>query len=396
MTQYDVVIIGAGIQGAACAQALSAAGYQCLVLERHVIPAAETSSRSSKLIHGGLRYLENGQFSLVFECLRERKLWLCNAPELVQEVPFYIPLYRHSKRRAWKIHLGLWLYRLLGGGPFKRVRRSEWSTLDGLNLKDLVAVFKYYDGQTDDVALTHAVLYSAEHLGARLCFNALFVGAHRQADAYQIQYQMNGMYHACQASLIINAAGPWVNHVLDAITPMPQQLTIDWVGGTHIVLPAQPLMGIYYVEAREDGRAVFIMPWQGKTLIGTTEKYFQVIPDIVAPTEGEIDYLLKVYNDYFNATMLRADVQSAFAGLRVLPRGTGSYFNRPRDTVIYPDDPRSPRCLSLYGGKLTASRATAEQVTKQVKGILGGRKQIADTRDLNLEPYRFVEKNNVL
>lgn len=391
MTQYDVVIIGAGIQGAACAQALSAAGYQCLVLERHASPAAETSSCSSKLIHGGLRYLESGQFSLVFECLQERKLLLRNAPELVQEVPFYIPVYRHSQRRAWKIGLGLWLYRLLGGGPFKRVQRSEWSALNGLDLNDLVAVFQYYDGQTDDVALTHAVLYSAKQLGACLCFNAQFVSARRHAEAYQIQYQMNGSTHECQVNVMINAAGPWVNQVLDAVTPRPPQLAIDWVGGTHIVVPEQSLSGIYYVEAREDGRVVFIMPWQGKTLIGTTEKHYQAIPDSIAPTESEIDYLLKVYNDYFSASISREDVQSAFAGLRVLPRDAGSYFNRPRDTIVYPDDSRSPRCLSLYGGKLTASRATAAEVVKLLEPVLGRRKNRADTRMLKLKPYRFVE-----
>jgi glycerol-3-phosphate dehydrogenase len=390
MTQYDVVIIGAGIQGAACAQALSAAGYQCLVLERHAQPAVETSSRSSKLIHGGLRYLESGQFSLVFECLRERKLLLRNASELVQDVPFYIPVYHHSRRRAWKINLGLWLYRLLGGGAFKRLRSSQWSTLIGLKLKGLEAVFQYYDAQTDDVALTHAVLYSAKQLGASLCFNAQFSAAQRQDDAYQIQFQLNNTTHECQAKMMINAAGPWVNHVLDLVTPKPPQLTIDWVGGTHIVLPAQPMDGIYYVEAREDGRAVFIMPWQGKTLIGTTETHYQVIPDYIAPTEKEIDYLLTVYNDYFCTVMARSDVQTAFAGLRVLPRDAGSYFNRPRDTIIYPDDCRVPRCLSLYGGKLTASRAIAEKVVKQVASILGKRKAVADTRDLKLKPYRFV------
>lgn len=391
MTQYDVVVIGAGIQGAACAQALTAAGYRCQVLERHALPAQETSSRSSKLIHGGLRYLESGQFSLVFECLQERSILLLNASKLVKDVPFYIPVYKQSLRSAWKIYLGLWLYRLLGGGPFNRLPKSEWSALKGLKSEDLVAVFQYHDAQTDDVALTHAVLYSAKQLGASLCFNAPLISAQWHNNAYHIKYQQDLTTHECQATILINATGPWVNHVLDCVTPKPPQLAIDWVGGTHIVLPSQSLPGIFYVEARQDKRAVFIMPWQGKTLVGTTEVNYQSIPTNITATEAEVDYLLSVYNNYFDTTLSRSDVETAFAGLRVLPRNSGRYFNRPRDTIIHPDDPRSPHCLSLYGGKLTASRATAEHVMKQVKRVLGGRTKVADTREIKLIPYRFTE-----
>jgi len=183
---------------------------------------------------------------------------------------------------------------------------------------------------------------------------------------------------------VINAAGPWVNHILDLITPSPPQLSIDWVGGTHIVLPGQSLNGIYYVEARHDGRAVFIMPWQGKTLIGTTETHYPVIPQSITPTEEEIAYLLKVYNEYFSMAMARKDVQTAFAGLRVLPQDTGGYFHRSRDSIIYPDEVHQPRCLSLYGGKLTAYRATAEAVLKQVRSVLGKTEIKADTKNLKI------------
>ena len=150
---FDVVVIGGGIHGAGVAQAAAAQGYSVLVLEQSAI-AAGTSSRSSKLIHGGLRYLENAQFSLVRECLRERALLLKNAPELVKLKPFYIPVYSETSRSAWQIRAGLALYSTLGGlgadTRFKIVPRHEWGTLDGLDREDLHKVFRYYDGQTDD------------------------------------------------------------------------------------------------------------------------------------------------------------------------------------------------------------------------------------------------------
>ena len=189
---YDVVVIGAGIHGAGIAQAAAAGGYTVLLLEQHA-PAFGTSSRSSKLIHGGLRYLETGQFALVRECLREREFLLKLAPDLVRLVPFYIPVYRHTTRRPWQIHTGLSLYALLGGlgehVRFTRVPRTQWDELDGIATHDLQAVYRYFDAQTDDAALTRAVLYSAQTLGATVKVPAEFLNATLLPETCSVVYR---------------------------------------------------------------------------------------------------------------------------------------------------------------------------------------------------------------
>jgi glycerol-3-phosphate dehydrogenase len=189
---YDIVIIGGGIHGVGVAQAAAAAGYSALVLEQTGL-ASGTSSKSSKLIHGGLRNLESGQWRLVRESLREREVLLRVAPELVRLVPFYIPVYRHTRRPAWQIGTGLSLYALLGGlhenNRFSDMARSGWAQLDGLDTRDLQHVFRYYDAQTDDAALTRAVMHSAESLGAQLHCPASFTGAEYTGNGWRVDYR---------------------------------------------------------------------------------------------------------------------------------------------------------------------------------------------------------------
>ena len=167
---FDVMVVGGGIQGAGCAQAAAAAGYRVCLLEQNTWGSG-TSSRSSKLIHGGLRYLETFQFSLVRKSLTERKILMRIAKALVHPVPFYIPVYEHSTHSSWKIFAGLSLYSLLGGfdslSRFRRVPKHEWGSLNGLNTKGLRHVYQYWDTQTDDQLLTVAVVNSAEKLGGQ-------------------------------------------------------------------------------------------------------------------------------------------------------------------------------------------------------------------------------------
>src|SRR5271168_3386108 len=181
MKEYDVIIIGGGIHGAGVLQAAAAAGHSALLVERRAL-ASGTSSRSSKLIHGGLRYLESAQFALVRESLRERAIHLRIAAELVELKPFFIPVYRDTRRRPWQLKLGLWMYALLGGfgaaTRFGSVPRSDWPALDGLKTQDLDAVIRYHDAQTDDALLTRAVVQSALQLGgAGLAMPATFTRA---------------------------------------------------------------------------------------------------------------------------------------------------------------------------------------------------------------------------
>lgn len=381
MTEYDLVIIGAGIHGAAVARAASHDGYKVCIIEQYHQAGMATSSRSSKLIHGGLRYLESYQFKLVRECLHERAVLLKTAPSLVKLTPFYIPIYHFNKRPAWLIHIGLFIYRLLGGGHFKKIPKTEWSSLDNLDTKQLQAVFQYYDAQTDDQKLTQAVLDDAIDQGATFKPDCEFLSARVSANNLQVNLKNQD---SINAKIIVNAGGPWVNDVLQKITPQQNTLPIDLVQGTHIVIPRTLSKGIYYVEA-SDQRVVFAIPWKQHCLIGTTETPFNDKPENSQPLPEEIQYLLSTWNQYFNDTLTEDDVIESFSGLRVLPGSQTSAFNRSRDTLLHTDNYNRPSIISIYGGKLTAHRATAESVMKIIHHRLPGHDKIK-TSELRLEP----------
>lgn len=383
----DVVVVGGGIQGVGVAQAAAAAGYAVLLLEEREL-AAGTSSRSSKLIHGGLRYLETGQIRLVRESLAERELLLRNAPELVRLVPFYVPIYRETSRRPWEIRVGLALYALLGKlGPharFEEVPPREWSGLDGLSTTGLQRVFRYFDGQTDDRALTRAVMRSALALGAELACPARFLAAERASGGWSIRYEAAGEEHRTSALALVNAAGPWVEEVRARLRPPPPGAAIELVQGAHVELPGEIVRGIYYVEAPSDGRAVFTMPWNGRTLVGTTETPYRGDPAAVRPLDAEVEYLRATFHHHFPDRA--SDVLDAWAGLRVLPSGGGSAFRRSREVRLLTDDRERPRTVAIYGGKLTGYRATAERVLSLLRRTLPPREALADTRFLRLAP----------
>jgi glycerol-3-phosphate dehydrogenase len=384
MKEYDVVIIGGGIHGAGVLQAAVAAGHSALLIERAGL-AAGTSSRSSKLIHGGLRYLESGQFALVRESLRERAIHLRIASELVALKPFYIPVYRDTRRRPWQLKIGLWIYALLGGFDaatrFGSVPKSEWPQLDGLKTLDLDAVIRYHDAQTNDALLTRAVVKSALSLGAELAMPARYSRAILSEDGVTVIYAAAGAEVACKASVLINAAGPWAMQTAHAIEPAIAVPDVDLVQGTHIVIPHPLTAGIYYVESPTDGRAVFVMPWEGATLIGTTETPYHGDPDQVHPLPAEEEYLLAVVRHYFPAlsSVTRADITERFAGLRVLPAATQAAFDRSRETIFTTDRDVRPRVLCIYGGKLTGWRAAAAHVMQRISPSLPAAAKRADT-----------------
>ena len=374
-TDFDVLVVGAGIQGAGAAEALSAAGYRVVIMEQLGVAAA-TSSRSSKLIHGGLRYLESGQFQLVYECLRERRWLLANKPQLVRMVPFYIPVYLHSRRPAWLVRLGLTLYALLSGvtsgySRFRSIPRRDWDQLSGLNRDDLVAVYRYYDAQTDDAALTRNVVESAIASGAKLICPGSLVGAEVTDSGVRVDYVADGQLNTLRARALVNCSGPWVANTNSHCSPEAPLPELDLVAGTHIELPFSLGEKIFYVEA-EDGRAVFVMPWRGHTLVGTTERSYQGDPRDVAPTLAEESYLLRTVQRYFpNTRALQPhEICESWAGLRVLPHSSDNPFSRPRDTMICCDNDKRPRILAVAGGKLTSYRATARKIVKTLRPTL--------------------------
>ncbi len=389
MRTFDVIVVGGGIHGAGVLQAATAAGYSALLIEKGTL-ASGTSSRSSKLIHGGLRYLESGQFALVRESLHERAVHLRIAPELVELRPFFIPVYAGTRRRPWQLKVGLWIYALLGGFDsstrFGNVPRREWSSLDGLKTRDLDAVIRYYDAQTDDAQLTRAVVESARSLGGELAMPARFVSATLKDKAVEVAFEANGTRAVCGARVLVNAAGPWAIQVARAVQPAIYVPEVDLVQGTHIVLPMRVTRGIYYVESPTDGRAIFVMPWRDGTLVGTTETPYRGDPDQVVPLPEEEEYLLGIARHYFSAAtgLSRADILVRFAGLRVLPAASQEAFDRSRETIFTTDREPYPRVLGIYGGKLTGWRAAAEHVLERIRPSLGERQRRASTDQLVL------------
>ncbi len=383
----DIAVVGGGIHGAGVAQAASAAGYRTLVLEQTAL-ASGTSGRSSKLVHGGLRYLENAQLRLVRESLRERTLLLSLAPDLVHRVPFFIPIYRDTTRRSWKVGVGLSLYALLGGlapdTQFAAIPPRSWPDLDGLDTSGLQAVWRYYDAQTDDAALTRAVMKSAVSLGAELACPAEFVSALRTETGYRITYREGGADYEQNCRALVNAAGPWVDRVAHRVTPLPPAPPVELIQGTHVVLTGGLTQGVYYVEAPRDRRAVFLMPWKGRTLVGTTESPYAGDPALVHPLPGEITYLQETVHRYFPGQDL--DVVDSFSGLRVLPRSPALPFRRPRRTSLVREVSGRTRYIAIYGGKLTGYRATGARVVAMLKDALPPASTRSDTSRIPLSP----------
>jgi glycerol-3-phosphate dehydrogenase len=386
---YEVAVVGGGILGVGAAQACAAAGYRCVVIEQSGW-AAGTSSRSSKLIHGGLRYLESRQFSLVRESLQERAILLRIAPTLVKPLAFRIPVYRTTRRRPWELTAGLGLYAVLAG----------WTTLarfsacapgrmpaslrnSGLKAEGLQTVFRYWDAQTDDARLTRAVLASAQALGVEALCPAHVVAATRreESDGYRLTIDEGGSRRDVRCDYLVNAGGPWINDVLARVVPEATHRPIDRVQGSHLVLEPAIHADAFYLESPVDQRAVFVLPWKGKTLLGTTERPFDGDPREAAVSDAERDYLLATLRHYFPA--ITPKVVGEFAGVRVLPHGDGRAFQRPRDCVFHLD-PRHPNLISLYGGKLTGYRHTGQDVVAKVLQSLGPRTAKADTATLRL------------
>ena len=382
----DVLVIGGGIHGVGVAQAAAAAGYEVVLLEQSDL-ASGTSSRSSKLIHGGLRYLETAQFSLVRESLRERELLIKLAPALVKRQKFFIPVYPETSRRPWIMRIGLGFYALFSGmgehARFRTVPKAEWEGLDGLKTDRLQHVFQYWDAQTDDVLLTQAVMNSARQLGAQLLCPARFLTAEVTPDGCLVTYAVNEQTKQCKSRTVVNAAGPWARELTKRFTPRIPEMAVDNVQGTHLELPGKVEQGCYYMEVPQDKRAVFVMPWKNNTtLLGTTEHHYTGEPGAVVPLPEERKYLIEVYHHYFPNRSKQ--IINEWAGLRVLPAAGGTAFGRPRETQLPVDNERNPKVLSIFGGKLTGYRATAQQVMHLLKQTLPEAKPVAQTSEIPL------------
>jgi glycerol-3-phosphate dehydrogenase len=361
---YDVVIIGAGINGAGIARDAAMRGLRVLLIEKGEIGAGTTSA-STRLIHGGLRYLEHFEFGLVYESLRERETLLRIAPELVRPLAMAVPIYKQSRRGWLTIRAGMILYDLLSWKKSLPGHRmlSRAETLErwpGLNPEGLVGSALYYDAQVEfPERLVLANVQSAREFGAEVLIHTRVTKITASGVEFVGQF--------AEASVIINAAGPWIDLVLKH-APVKSPKLIGGTKGCHIVVPVFPgaPANAIYLEARSDGRPIFIIPWNKLYLIGTTDVRFEGDPDEVRCEDWEIDYLLSETNLALpSAKLTRDSILQTYSGVRPLP-----YKSSTRRHFIR-EHPQLPNLLSIVGGKLTTYRSLSEECVDLIFRKLG-------------------------
>ena len=366
MQRYDLLVVGGGINGTGIARDAAGRGLRVLLVERGDL-GGSTSSSSSKLIHGGLRYLEQFQFRLVAEALGEREVLLTAAPHLVRPLRFVMP-HVPALRPAWMIRLGLFAYDYLA----RRHALEASYAVDlrtnpyGEGLKpEYGKGFVYSDCCVDDARLVVMVARSAADLGAQILPGMACIAAERRDSAWRVALRdSDGRDSQVEARAIVNAAGPWVGEFLGDAMGRPGEFGVKLVKGSHIVVPRLYEGSHAYILQNEDGRVVFARAYEGcYTLIGTTDVEVHGPTDHGAPSAEEIDYLCRAANRYFARAMTPADVIWHFCGVRPLFDDRSSNPSAiTRDYVLKVDAPSggSP-VLSVIGGKITVFRRLAEQ-----------------------------------
>lgn len=373
---YDIAIIGGGINGCGIARDAAGRGLRVFLAERDDF-ASHTSSWSSKLIHGGLRYLETYQFRLVRESLKEREVLKRIAPHLTRPMQFVLP-HEPSMRPAWMLQIGLWLYDHIGGKislPASRALEFPHGEFGEALAKRFAKGFVYSDLQVDDARLTLANAVSAREKGAVIHPRAEVVDARREGDHWRLSLKGRRFAneYQIQARTLINAAGPWAVRVRDDVLKQPAAEGVRLVRGSHIVVPRVQLARHAYITQQPDGRVVFIIPWQDLyTLIGTTDVPAESPEAGEIASDAEIDYLLSAASSYLAKPLQRRDVVMSFAGVRPLyDDGNPNASKVTRDYVLRLDGERetSP-VLHIYGGKLTTYRTLAVHALEKLKPAL--------------------------
>ncbi|NOL50481.1 glycerol-3-phosphate dehydrogenase [Pelistega europaea] len=388
--QYDICIIGGGINGVGIARDAAGRGLKVLVCEQNDLASA-TSSASSKLIHGGLRYLEHYEFRLVREALSERETLLDIAPHLVQPLRFVLPHEPHL-RPAWMIRCGLFLYdhlakrsaRLPGSSGISLSKENDY----GKALKDHYTTgFIYSDCQVDDSRLVILNAMSARQHGATILTRSKVTAVSHDDQQWHITITKdNGSSFQASAKILINAAGPWVSQLEKLIRPQQAADKLRLVKGSHIVVPKFYPGNHAYILQNKDNRIVFATPFRDHfAMIGTTDVDYTGDPANVVISEEEILYLLELINGYFTKPLTRADVISAWSGVRPLYNdSTGSASAVTRDYVfdLSGGNSSQPPLLSIYGGKITTYRRLAEHALEKLARFTGKPKAWTSTEKL--------------
>ena len=366
--KYDIFIIGGGINGAGIARDASGRGLKVYLAEKGKVGSA-TSSWSSKLIHGGLRYLENYEFKLVAESLREREVITKIAPSITKPLPFVIP---HTKklRSKFLIRLGLFLYDNLGGKSkipksskinfnkkYQNILQSKFS--DG---------FQYYDVQVDDKKLVEMNIDDAKKMGAIIAEDTKVINANRIDNYWEITLNNN---KKIKSKILINAAGPWINETVNNVLKINAKKSIRLVRGSHIITKKLYEEEVAFTLQNDDNRIVFVIPYKDEySLIGTTEVDVHS-PDNPSISDEEKIYLVNTINNHFIRQISQEDIVDTYSGIRPLIEDFKEASKVTRDYVfdLNCEDNNVP-LLNIYGGKLTTYRKLSEKVMEELSPYL--------------------------
>jgi glycerol-3-phosphate dehydrogenase len=372
---FDLIVIGAGINGAGIARDAAMRGLQVLLIDKGDM-ASGTTSASTRLIHGGLRYLEHGELGLVRESLREREILFRVAPHLVKPLALLIPIYKNRRRSRLKIRAGLIAYDLLSIGksvPNHEVFSKEetFQIVPGIKRDNLLGSAVYYDGHVEfPERLVLENVISAQESGASVLTYAKVDRiriADRRVEGIEITNQLSGKSSFMRSSVVVNAAGPWVDQLLSKTNPAKR--LIGGTKGSHIVVhsfPGAPDRALY-VEAESDGRPFFVIPWNSNFLIGTTDIRYDGDLDRVKIDENEVDYLLNETNRLFSqAGLERSSILFTYSGVRPLAYvAAGDESSITRRHFVHEHE-NCEGLISVIGGKLTTYRSLAEQAVDLV------------------------------
>lgn len=384
-TTFDIVIIGGGINGAATAREAALRGMKVALVDAHDFAGA-TSSRSSKLIHGGLRYLDQLEFRLVHEARRERRLLRELAPHLAWPVPFLFPIYQGDPFSPLKVRLGLTIYDLLGnlGTADRHQTLSKEDLLRRvplLQIEGLLGGSLYHDSLTDDARLTIENIVDAADHGAVVANYAKVLNFNLDSGkangspaitTAEVVDNLTGKRYEISSRFWVNATGPWVDYVRALLPGYDGSKTVRLTKGTHIVIP--PVAGDFAMFAAIlPGKRIFVMmPWHRHGLLGTTDTDYDDDPGQVRPDIADVEYLLRAVNRVLSKPLQTSDVIGAYAGLRALAVQPGASPSENTREYRFHQDPWAANMIAVCGGKLTTSRSLGEKLVDQVAASLPG------------------------
>ncbi len=365
-TKFDLIVVGGGINGAATAHLAASCGASVALLEKGDF-ASGTSSKSTKLLHGGIRYLENFEFDLVHESLRERFIQWQAAPYLVKPLSFVVPVYKNDGRPLWMMKIGVWLYDLLSGkyriGHHRSLSVAEITSLaPGINPEGLVGGVEYFDAQMDDARLCLENVLMADLKGAVVANYMEVEGFIKNEQSHAIGVRakdlLSGQPLDIFGSKIIVTAGPWSDELIQKDLPHAVK-RLRPTKGVHIVYRGEISPSAFLLQSRQDKRIFFIIPFRGNSLIGTTDTDYHQSPDSVVVEEEDIQYLLQEASRVFpNIKFDASKIITTFAGLRPLVAEKGNPSQISRKHAI--ETNASGICF-VMGGKYTTYRAIAEE-----------------------------------